>query len=273
MVSDRRSVRRAELRDFLRTRRARLAPVDVGLPSAGRRRTPGLRREEVAMLAGVGVSWYTWLEQGRDINVSPDVLDAIGRALRLDGLEREYLYRLAGLNPPSAGTADAAATAELRRLIDAWTPRPALLLDRYWNIVARNEAASAVFGYDDADHNCLVSFFTSPRYRSMNEQWSSVAPGVVATFRAEAARHPGDAGFRRVVVELREASRDFEGLWARHDVAAVNQAVKVVRHPDAGALAFDTSVLSLPHRPGLRVELHNPRPGTGTGSRLARLSG
>src|SRR5262245_22949812 len=131
--------RRAELREFLRSRRARVSPEQAGLPDGGRRRTPGLRREEVAVLAAVGVSWYTWLEQGRDITVSAEVLDAISRVLLLDGAERAHLYRLAGLNPPAPQPAPARlAVPELQHVLDAWLPRPAYIRDRHWNFAALN---------------------------------------------------------------------------------------------------------------------------------------
>ncbi|MFD0364834.1 helix-turn-helix transcriptional regulator [Nocardia sp. GCM10030253] len=264
--------RREQLRDFLRTRRARLAPGDVGLAAVGRRRTPGLRREEVAMLAGVGVSWYTWLEQGRDIKVSAEVLDAIGGALRLTAVERSHLYLLAGLNPPlSRGARDAAVTPELRHLLDAWAPRPAVLRDRYWNLLAINEAARTVFGYDGTDHNCLFTFFTNARHRAMHLHWESVAPTVVAAYRADAAHSPGDPGFDRVVDDLSAVSPEFADLWARHDVAAPAQAVKAVHHPEAGDLIFDMTSLAMADRPDWHVELYNSRPGTGTEDRLERL--
>ncbi|WP_327109223.1 helix-turn-helix transcriptional regulator [Nonomuraea glycinis] len=252
--------RREQLSDFLRTRRARLTPGDVGMVAVGRRRTPGLRREEVAALAGVGVSWYTWLEQGRDINVSAEVLDAISRALRLSEPERAHLYVLAGLNPPPAGAArDAEVTPELRRLLDAWTPRPALLRDRSWNLLAVNDAARTVFGFGDADHNCLISFFTNARYRGMHVHWESVAPSVVAAFRADAARAPDDPEFGRVVDELNVLSPEFAELWARHEVGVPGQAVKAVRHPDAGDLFFDMTTLAVVDNPGWYLELYNPR--------------
>jgi transcriptional regulator with XRE-family HTH domain len=264
--------RREQLRDFLRTRRARLTPGDVGMAAVGRRRTPGLRREEVAALAGVGVSWYTWLEQGRDINVSPEVLDAIARALRLTEPERAHLYLLAGLNPPRpAGSPVTDVPAELRHLLDAWAPRPAVLQDRYWNLLAVNDSARTVFGYCDSDHNCLVTFFTNLRYRRMQVQWSSVAPGVVAAFRADAARFPGDRGFGRVVAELSAASSEFAELWARHDVGEHVQTVKAVHHPEAGDLLFDTTTLAVADGTDRHVVLYNPRPGTGTAERLERL--
>ncbi|GAA4398202.1 helix-turn-helix transcriptional regulator [Actinomadura verrucosospora] len=264
--------RREELRDFLRTRRARLAPGDVGMPDGGRRRTPGLRREEVAVLAGVGVSWYTWLEQGRDIKVSGDVLDAIGRALRLDGAEREHLYLLAGLNPPRAEAGPAVPiTPELRRVLDAWSPRPAYVRDRHWNFVAINDAAREVFGYGDTDHNCLVTYFTNVRYRSMHTHWAAAAPDVVARFRADAARYPDDPEFERIVEDLLAVSPEFAELWPRHEVSAGAQAVKGIRHPDAGELVFEGTLLPLADRPGHHLVLHNPRPGTGTQERLERL--
>nr|WP_221332988.1 helix-turn-helix transcriptional regulator [Nocardia transvalensis] len=251
------------MRDFLRSRRARLTPDDVGLPSGGKRRTPGLRREEVAVLAGVGVSWYTWLEQARDITVSAEVLDAVGRALRLSEAERAHLYLLAGLNPPLAGRApDGDVTPELRRLLDAWSPRPAILRDRYWNLLGVNEAARRVFGFGAADRNCLISFFTNERYRDLHIRWATAAPAVVAAFRADAARAPGDPGFARVIEELRSASADFAGLWARHEVGVPGQAVKAVRHPDLGDLEFDMTTLSVVDHPNWFLELYNPRPET-----------
>ncbi|MBW8486179.1 helix-turn-helix transcriptional regulator [Actinomadura parmotrematis] len=264
--------RRAELRDFLRTRRARLAPADVGMPAGGRRRTPGLRREEVAVLAGVGVSWYTWLEQGRDIKVSGEVLDAIARALRLDAAEREHLYLLAGLNPPPAeGTAAGGAVSpELRRVLEAWAPRPAYVRDRHWNFLAINDAAREVFGYGDTDRNCLVTFFTNGIFRAMSTEWAEAAPGVVARFRADSARHPDDPEFGRLADGLRAACPEFAELWARHDVSAGTDAVKAIRHPEAGELVFDALALPLADRPGLSLILHHPRPGTGTEERLER---
>ncbi|REE96425.1 helix-turn-helix transcriptional regulator [Thermomonospora umbrina] len=265
--------RRAQLRDFLRTRRARIAPGEVGMATAGRRRTPGLRREEVAALAGVGVSWYTWLEQGRDINVSTEVLDAIGRALRLTGPERAHLYVLAGLNPPpprADATRGDEITPELRHLLEAWTPRPAILRDRYWHLLAINDAARWVFGFDDADHHCLISFFTNMRYRRAHLHWAAVAPSVVAAFRADAAHAPDDPGFGRVIKELSAVSPEFAELWARHDVGTPGQAVKAVRHPEAGDLVFDMTTLAVVDHPDRYLELYNPRPGSETAARLER---
>lgn len=256
-------LRRAQLSDFLRTRRARLTPGDVGLADTGRRRTPGLRREEVAILAGVGVSWYTWLEQGRDINVSSDVLDAVAGALRLGAAERAHLYVLAGLNPPRTAMGDTEVSAALRDLVEGWAPRPATLRDRYWNLLVVNSGARALFGYDaDTDGNCLVAFFTNARYRAVHDAWSGVAPAVVAAYRADAAQAPGDPGFLTVIETLSERSAEFARLWASHDVALPGTGHKAVRHPRAGELHFDTTTLAVADHPGWYIDFYNPRPGT-----------
>ena len=264
--------RRELLRDFLRNRRAGLAPTDVGMPAAGRRRTPGLRREEVAVLAGVGVSWYSWLEQGRNITVSAEVLDAIATALRLTGPERGHLYLLAGLNPPPTVTGHRPAVSrEARQLVDAWEQRPAMLRDRYWNVLAFNDTARAVFGFDDTARNCLITFFTHPRYRAMNDVWLSAAPAVVAAYRADAAHAPDDPEFRKVIDYLTSVSPEFTGLWQRHEVGVPVQAVNALRHPEAGELWFDAATLTFTDHPHWHLVLYNPRPDTDTARRLANL--
>ncbi|WP_407565417.1 helix-turn-helix transcriptional regulator [Streptomyces sp. 184] len=267
--------RREQLREFLRGRRARLTPADVGLPHAGRRRTPGLRREEVAVLAGVGVSWYTWLEQGRDIKVSAQVLDAIGGALLLTPDERSYLFRLAGLSPPPAepGPAPRAAiNAELHRMLEAWLPRPAYILDRHWGLAAVNSVAREVFGLGERDYNCLVAFFTSARYRAAFSRWEEAAPDVVARFRAEAARHPDDPEFDRLAADLSAVSGEFAALWARHEVTESVHGTKTLTHPRCGELVFEYRRLPLPDHPGHELVLHNPAPGTGTLERMEQLA-
>lgn len=262
-------MKREQLSDFLRTRRARLKPADVGLVEGHRRRTPGLRREEVALLAGVGTSWYTWLEQGRDISVSPNVLDAISTALRLSQPERSHLYSLSGMNPPLAGEPPATdVSPELLHLLEAWSPRPAMLQDQYWNLLGVNDATRRVFGYGDTDRNCLVTFFTNSRYRGMYRHWAAAAPAVVSAFRADAAQYPGDARFAEIVDDLSAVSPEFVDLWERHDVGRHSQAIKAVLHPEAGELVFDKTTLAVTDQPGWHLVLYNPRPGTGTDGRL-----
>ncbi|WP_433238449.1 helix-turn-helix transcriptional regulator [Streptosporangium sp. CA-135522] len=268
------SARRHELRQFLTSRRARVRPAEVGLPDGGaRRRTPGLRREEVAVLAGVSPSWYQWLEQGRDITVSSQVLDAVSRVLRLDETERRHLYTLAGLNPPLPDpSAGQAGCAQLQRLIDAWMPYPAHMLDPCWNHLAWNESARLVLGVGDADRNCLMEFFRSDTFRGRTRSWAQVAPAVVATFRAAVAQHPANEDVREVVAEISAASPEFAELWARHDVRAAGVLTTEVRHPEVGALDFETTQLRVPSRPDLTIVLHHPRPGTDTAAKLARLT-
>ncbi|WP_194814263.1 helix-turn-helix transcriptional regulator [Nocardia sp. XZ_19_385] len=272
MTSESATHRREQLRDFLRARRARIAPADIGLPVVGRRRTPGLRREEVAMRAGVGVSWYTWLEQGRDITVSGEVLDAVARALLLSAAERAHLYLLAGLNPPVATPVSGhEVSAEVLHLLDAWGQRPAVLRDRFWNILACNDTARVVFGFDGGPQNCLRTFFVNPRYRAMHEVWAAAAPAVVGAYRADAAHFPGDSEFERVVTELSAASPEFKELWERHEVAAPVQAVNAMRHPEVGELYFETTTLTVAHHPEWSMILYNPQEGTETAGRLERL--
>ncbi|AEW93957.1 MULTISPECIES: helix-turn-helix transcriptional regulator [Streptomycetaceae] len=265
--------RRQELREFLMNRRARVSPAEAGLPDGGRRRTPGLRREEVAVLAGVGASWYQWLEQGRDISVSPQVLDAVARVLRLNPAERRHLYVLAGLNPPLlAPEADDSFCEGLQRLIDAWMPFPAHIMDAYWNIVAHNESARLTFGYDEQDSNCLISFFLNPVYRGRCERREELAASVVAQYRAALAEHPDDEGYRAVVDELLTASEEFAALWARGDAMPSGQMHKSYEHPTVGTLSFESSQMRLQARPDLIIVMHNPLPGTDTAAKLERLT-
>ncbi|MGV9774045.1 helix-turn-helix transcriptional regulator [Streptosporangium sp. NPDC003464] len=264
------------MRGFLRSRRARVTPADVGMAvgDVRSRRTPGLRREEVAVLAGVGVSWYTWLEQGREINVSGEVLDSIARVLRLDAAEREHLYLLAGLNPPQMPPVTGRQVPDgLRRMIDSWLPRPAYLLDRHWNLVAVNQAAELVFGYGEDDHNCLVTFFAGTLYRSSLCHWRDAAQAIVGQFRADAARYPDDAEFGRLAADMCAVSPEFAEIWAEHDIRNATTGNKTVTHPDAGDLTFDYTTLTLPDLPGHRLMLHTPAAGTDTEQRLATLLG
>ncbi|MFE1472446.1 helix-turn-helix transcriptional regulator [Streptomyces cyaneofuscatus] len=269
--------RLAELREFLMSRRARITPADAGLPDGGaRRRTPGLRREEVAVLAGVGVSWYQWLEQGRDITVSPQVLDSVARVLRLSSAERRHLYVLAGLNAPplEVDPAHADMCDGLVRLIDAWMPYPAHIMDRYWNTVLHNDAAAAVLGMRPGiRQNCLIDFFTDPVYRARaGASWAALAPQVVAQYRAACSECPDDDGFRAVVAEARSASALFAELWERRDIVPAGQNRKEIEHPLAGRLFLEATQLRVPARPDLAIVLHTPLPDTGTEARLQWLA-
>ncbi len=271
-----RSQRRDELREFLMSRRARVSPEEAGLPAGGgRRRTPGLRREEVAVLAGVGASWYQWLEQGRDISVSPQVLDAVARVLRLSDAERRHLYLLAGMNPPAPQVApDKRDMCEgLRRLIDTWMPYPAHIMDTYYNCVMYNDAAALVLGMrPDITQNCLVDFFVDPLYRSRSNSWERNARTVVAQFRAACAARPDDEGFRAVLAEASARSPEFVALWAERDIEDQGQVRKELVHPLVGPLVVESTVMKVPARPDLMIVLHAPLDEENTAAKLEWLA-
>lgn len=268
--------RRSELREFLMSRRARVSPAQAGLPDGGaRRRTPGLRREEVAVLAGVGASWYQWLEQGRDITVSPQVLDAVGRVLKLTSAERRHLYVLAGLNPPAlvVAPADMDMCQGLKRLIDAWMPFPAHIMDAYWNTVMYNDAAALVLGMrPEIRQNCLIAFFTDPIYKARSKCWEEIACNVVAQFRAQCSECPDDEGFQAVVAEAKEVSPEFAALWERRDIQPGGQMQKEIEHPVVGTLFVESTQLRVPARPDLAIVLHTPLPATDTAEKLEWLT-
>jgi transcriptional regulator with XRE-family HTH domain len=231
--------RRTELADFLKHRRAQVTPESAGLEANGRRRTPGLRREEVAQLAGVGLSWYTWLEQGRDIKPSPQVLDALARALRLDAAERAHVFHLARVELPlPAGDYPREAPPELREIIDGLLPNPAYLIGPRADVLAWNRAAALVIGEPtaapDGRPNVLWWLFTT--VGPQGEQWRMTARNTLARFRAEHARRIGDPDFAALVDALDQASPEFRALWPRHEVLTEQLGTKTIEHPQLGTL-------------------------------------
>ncbi|WP_280876969.1 helix-turn-helix transcriptional regulator [Streptomyces pseudovenezuelae] len=258
------------------SRRARVSPAEAGLPDGGaRRRTPGLRREEVAVLAGVGASWYQWLEQGRDISVSPQVLDAVARVLRLSGTERRHLYVLAGLNPPVPEVAPEQRDMceGLRRLIDTWMPYPAHIMDAYYNCVQYNAAAAIVLGMrQEGTQNCLVDFFTDPLYRSRSKSWEKNARTVVAQFRAASSARPDDEGYQELLDRLHADSPEFAALWAERDIEDAGQIRKELDHPLAGLLVVESTAMRVPARPDLTIVLHTPLDEANTAAKLEWLA-
>jgi transcriptional regulator with XRE-family HTH domain len=268
--------RRAELADFLRTRRADLQPEDVGLPNGGRRRTPGLRREEVALLAGVGTTWYTWLEQGRDVRASLEVLEALARALRLTPAQRTHLVLLGrGEEPPPADLPAERVSPTLRRLIGNLGPNPAFILGRRWDYLAWNPATTALLGdlgsVPRAARNHVWLTFTDPARREMFTDWERSYPLVVAKFRADSARHLGDPAFEELIGALRRSSPEFAKAWKRHEVAEGSAGRKELRHPEAGILAFEHAVFHPSEAPEQRLILYSPLPDHDTPAKLARL--
>ncbi|ASU81771.1 XRE family transcriptional regulator [Nocardiopsis gilva YIM 90087] len=260
----------------MRSRRARLSPQDVGLPATRRRRTPGLRREEVASLAGIGLTWYTWLEQGRHISVTTSILDAVGDVLRLDKAERAHLYRLAGHTPAAPAIqaeAPAASCApdHVVSLVEEWSPSPAYVLDRYWRYLYGNATVESIFGNVGRLQSCMDGFVDEyGPHRSLPE-WEEMAPSLVAEFRSDAARYPNDPVFEEIVSRLSERSQEFARLWGRQEVSETSIGEKVVQHPTAGRLAFQRTTVQIADHPDLRVVVLLPKPGTGTRERVNAL--
>jgi transcriptional regulator with XRE-family HTH domain len=267
--------RRAELGSFLRSRRERIAPEDVGLPPGTRRRTTGLRREEVAMLAGVGVTWYTWLEQGRPINASTQVLDAVARTLMLDQPEREHLYRLADVPEAAAAAADAAQVGpEMQQILDGLTTLPASILNERFDLLAWNHAYAALFpdvvSQPACERNTLwLSFTYSPcchPYLNREEQLGM----LVAQLRAAYGRHVGEPAWTKFVRRLQAASPDFSRLWAQHEVASPASYLKIFRHPAYDRLVMTTTSLAVNSAPGTRMVVYVPA-DEATGAAVACL--
>jgi len=268
-------LRRAKLRHFLRARRAQITPEEVGLVNMERRRTPGLRREEVAALAGVGVSWYTWLEQGRDINASESIVNAVSDALRLEGCERDYFHRLAGHNPPQRtdGQRRGTTQARMHALVEGWSSNPAYITDRYGRIELASRSARSLFRINVQGDNCVVKFFTDPSTREKYPDADTVGRGLVAEFRAQSARFPEDPEFDRIAEWVCERSPYFAALWDCHEVDDPCQSVRKIVHPDAGVMVFDRMVMRAPTCPESHLILYIAKPGTGQAEQSRGLAG
>ncbi len=247
---------------YLKDRRAKLDPAAFGLPLA-RRRTPGLRREEVAQRANVSATWYTWLEQGRGGAPSADVLDRIARALMLTEVEREHLFLLALGRPPAARyQAAEGVTPRLQRVLDALEVSPALVKTATWDVVAWNRAAAAVLTDYGAlapeQRNILRLVFCDPRVRAAQFDWESVARFVVAAFRADTARAGAAQNVKSLVDELCHRSPEFAAMWRDNDVRYHGEGVKRMRHPLIGPIAFEYSAFAVDGRPDLGMIVYNP---------------
>lgn len=248
---------------YLRDRRSRLDPVALGLP-AGRRRTPGLRREEVAQRANISPTWYTWLEQGRGGAPSADVLDRLARALILTEVEREHLFLLGLGRPPEArGGAGEGVTPRLQRVLDALDPVPAIIRTATWDVVAWNRAAAAVLidygALPPEARNILRHLFLDPRSRAAQYDWESVARFAVGAFRADATRAGAAASAAPLIEELSRLSPEFEAMWRENDVRGPHgEAVKHIRHAVLGPLAFEFSTFAVDGRTDLGLVVYNP---------------
>ena len=262
--------------EFLRTRRARIQPHQVGLPpGVTRRRVPGLRREEVALLAGISPDYYVRLEQGRTAQVSDQVLDAVARMLRLSDVETEHLRNLArpGRARATATVTGSAPDEPLIRLLHTIADAPALLLDPRLDIVAANAAADAVFELDSMPHprNAARQLFLHPQARSRYSNWDEIAAETVAQLRLATGRRPDDAGLNALVRDLTIRSSPFRRLWATGDVREKRLGVVRVVHPVVGNLEFDYHVLTVPARPDRSLLTYLSRPGSPTAEALSLL--
>jgi transcriptional regulator with XRE-family HTH domain len=254
--------RRLALGTFLRAHRERLDPARAGISVTRRRRTPGLRREEVAARAGVSVAWYTWLEQGRDVHPSREAMAFIAAALALDPPAREHLFTLAGHGavPPADLAAAAPVPPGIRPVLDALDPHPAYVNDLCWSVLAWNRAADAVFGWSalaPEDRNSLLLMFTSRALRARMVDWEAVATSMVATFRMNVGSSLGDPGVAALLARL-GASQDFTRLWQRHDVGVRRAGRKAMRHPTLGDLVFDHQAFQILDAPTLRLVVYTP---------------
>jgi transcriptional regulator with XRE-family HTH domain len=254
--------RRRELAAFLRSRRERLRPEQVGLPPSRRRRTPGLRREEVAQLAGVGVTWYTWLEQARQINASPQVLDAIARTLQFDSHEHSHLFTLAGLPTTSIAEECGALSASAQLLVDQLEPYPAIILNARWDLLAFNRVqASFVPNLEEIpieDRNCLWLAFTDPIWQAVMVDWEESVARMVAEYRAAMAEHIDDPAWQSFVDRLHHAAPEFTRFWERHDVLGTEDYTKRVMHPTAGLMRLNYTNLWLDQGPRARIVVFTP---------------
>ena len=272
------STNRAELAAFLRARRARLSPRQAGLPEAGspgRRRTPGLRRQEVAQLAGMSVDYYIRLEQGRGPHPSRQVLSALARALMLSADERDYLFRLAGLSPPPVAGPGREITPGLRHLLDSMPDIPAYVVDAAYNVLAWNRLAihfiGDLSGYEDRNM-IRWTFRRGPAdVIWSDEDFVAFTRSTVADLRAAYARYPGDAAIEQLVTEMLALSPRFAEMWAEHEVEVRGPMRKHVNHPQAGPLEFECQVLHIADT-GQRLIAYCAAPGSATEAAFGRLA-
>jgi transcriptional regulator with XRE-family HTH domain len=250
-------LRRRELGAFLRSRRERIRPEELGLHSIRRRRTPGLRREEVAQLAGVGVTWYTWLEQGRDINPSAQVLNAIARTLQFDAHEHSHLFTLAGVTTTTIANECLGLCHTVQPLIDQLEPFPAAVVNSRLDLLAYNRVYASFF--DDLetipieDRNILWLAFTHPQWRAVIIDREDSLGRLVAEYRGAMAEHLDDPAWKTLVARLHSASPEFTAVWERHDVQGAESRTKRARHPTAGLLRLDYTNLWIGQSIGTRI--------------------
>jgi len=260
------------LGEFLRARREALKPQDVGLPEYGRRRVPGLRREEVALLAGVSSDYYIRLEQGRENSPSPQVLEAVAQALKLDAESADHLNRLC-LAPSQRphGRSEAEVSAQLLQLMDGWEHTPAFVLGPALDILAGNSLATALHSGFDAFDNLARNVFVDPAGREFYPEWERAAHSCVAELRAAYGHDPESARIAEVVAELSDASEEFTALWQLHDVKSKSQEGKHLKHPDVGDLHIAFAAFTVNGAPHQQLVVYQAEPASPTAAAFETL--
>lgn len=263
------------LGEFLRTRRAKLTPVQAGLPAGKRRRTPGLRREELAQLAGVSVTWYTWIEQGRDIHFSVEVLESLARVLRLPPPEKDYLFALAGMRPPHEPPPEAFPLSTLAHIVEHQGHYPAYVMGRYWGLLAWNKSASSLFGdfaaLPDAERNMLWYVFARAETRALVVDWAERARRLLAEFRADCSAYMNDPALHDFLNRLSASSPEFADWWAAQDVHARDGGRREFAHPVVGRLCLEQTTFRLSSQPDIKLVIHLPLPESDTDAKLKNL--
>ncbi len=265
-----------ELGDFLRTRRARLTPEEVELPRGSRRKTPGLRRAEVAQLVGVSVDWYTWLEQGRSITPSTQVLERLVQTLRLDANERTHLFFLARQQAPPALLQEIESVSPaLQHFLNQFGNRPAFVTGRRWDTLAWNDAGCAVFGdfrlRTPRERNTVWGIFTNPLSRQFIVDWEEDARQILAQFRSNCGRYAGDAQLTELISDLMLASPEFRAWWPDHEVRSGQEGRKTLNHPQVGYLVFERLTFQVFDTPDLKVTVYTPLEEADTPRKLEQL--
>ncbi|UQZ36438.1 transcriptional regulator [Paenibacillus sp. PK3_47] len=264
---------------FLKARRAAISPAAAGLPEGTRRRTPGLRREEVAQLAGVSNTWYTWLEQGRDIRVSPSVLECIAAALQLNKDERSYLFALALDNGPANGIYPqeeaSAITPSLQKILKELTACPTIISDRRCGIVGWNEAAAHVFldfaRLPQEERNMIRLLFVRKEFQRLAVNWEQFVRGYLSIFRAYYGQYLEDRWYDDFIAEMKEAHPEFDKLWEESRVSSAPDVVLEFRHAKAGKMLFQLTSLQVQGGADLRCSIYTPAGDSNTEQKLRQL--
>ncbi len=269
------AVQRAQLSEFLKSCRGRLSPSAVGLPQAARRRTPGLRREDVAALAGLSATWYTWLEQGRDVRASDRILESLSRTLRLTSEERDYLFSLAQSRPaPLQPSLVAEVPETVKRTLDALNV-PAEVITPRWDVIYWNPMVKACFRDYDAlppeKRNLMRILMTSPEYQHDPVEFEAMARRVVAKLRVDYSQAAGSPAFDALIDELNEASALFRELWRSPEIRSRSEGVHLLRHPQLGGITFEHTSYVVEGAPSLRVVIFSPHDQE-SAQKVARLA-